>query len=62
MEFPTAFNYLDTANVVSNIRIQRKYPLEYVMNPNWIDVNLNMNPTTVKCILNIYSIYLKKDY
>ena len=42
----TAFNYLDTANVVSKYsEYKEKYPkLEYVMNSNWIDVNLNMNP------------------
>ena len=42
----TALNYLDTANVVSKYsEYKERYPaLEYVMNTNWIDVNLNMNP------------------
>ena len=42
----TALNYLDTANVVSKYsEYKEKFPsLEHVMNTNWIDVNLNMNP------------------
>ena len=44
------------------IEYKEKYPkLEYVMNTNWIDVNLNMNPMIVKYILNISQNILKKD-